>query len=443
MDPPPISRLLPELLLKVFSILAQDTDATVTSSVLCCKRWRPLAQSVLYSDVFLNGERLVKFTNASCSDHQIRSLTLHFGPIIVNQYDPKDAIEATESWLNTLRKLVPRISSMGNLECFSVSADLPMPYSPYGELSAIIEALPTTCVALEVDLRHSTFVQQKLGTATVLPTSHMCDSIRTVLDRTHHLRLRLPKLCSAVFGEYDAMGYHPVGAPKLKDCIINLTQRVPGTSPRVSLSASCDSPNVPHIGSQSRITPVLPLLITNLQSFAQLNPTCWRLWVIDCQATSNQSKNSWAAWIRRDIRSDASWPVPLVNIGGFRQDAWLARLPTIKSELNVDVISSPEVLEAAVEDFAWTRGQTGVRLPTPILVARGYQGALDPPRTRAQLQDGEDLLCTLWENEAITGETLLPYGPGALNQSWDLNERTPSGWRRANFAGSIMTRLHE
>lgn len=440
MDSPPISKLLPELLLKIFSILAQDTKATVAHSVICCKRWRPLAQSVLYRDIFLSGERLVKFTKVGCFNDEIRSLTLQVGPVIVNQYDPKDAIEKTEGWLNALRRLLPRIHQMGNLESFSVSADLPLPYSPNGELFTIIQALPATCVALEVDLRHSTFIQQRLGTATT-QQAHMCDSIRTVLGRTQYLRLRLPKICSAVCGEHDKTGYQPVGAPKLKDCIINITQRTPGTSPRASFTASCDSPHVPHIGSQTLIAPVLPLLIPKLQSFVQLNSTTQRLWVIDCQA-SGQGKNSWAAWIRRDITSDASWPIPLVNIGGFRQDAWLARVPSNEYGLSIDTISSPEKLEAAVEGSAWSGDQTGARLPTTIFRARGYKRALDPPRTRMQLQNEDDLSCTLWENEAITGETLLPSGPGTLMQAWDLNERTPSGWKRDNFAGSRMIRLN-
>lgn len=331
---------------------------------------------------------------------------------------------------------------MDNLESFSVSADFPLPYSPCGEFSSIIEELPTTCVALEVDLRHSTFIQQRLGTATT-PTAHMCDSIRSVLGRLHHLRLRLPKVCSAVFGvepKHDTGEYQPVDAPQLKDCIVNFTQRIPGTSPRASLAASCDSPHLPHIGSQTWIASVLPSLIPKLQSFAQVNSALERLWVIDCQA-SGQGKNSWAAWVHRDVGSDASWPIPVVNIGGFREDAWLARVPNLDSKPSTeDRVSSPEILEELVEGFTWSETRTEVRLPTPVLVARGYKRAVRP-RTRVQLRDGDDLSCTLWENEELTGETLLPQGPGSLMEAWDLNERTPSGWKRANFAGSSMIRL--
>ncbi|ROV97919.1 hypothetical protein VSDG_04954 [Cytospora chrysosperma] len=256
----------------------------------------------------------------------------------------------------------------------------------------------------------------------------MCDSFRTVVGRIQYLRLRLTKVCSAVFGEHDKMGSRPVGAPKLKDCIINLTQRTPGTSPG-------------FVDDFMRLPIPLPSLIPKLQSSAQVTSTFHRLWVIDCQA-SGQGKNSWAAWVRRDIGSDASWPISLVIIGGLLRGAWLARLPKFDSGPSIDRISSPETLEAAVEGFAWSGAQTGIRLPTTILVARGYERALDPLRTRVQLREVDELSCTLWENEVVTGEALLPSGPGALMQTWDLNERTPSRWTRANFAGSSMIRLN-
>lgn len=244
-----------------------------------------------------------------------------------------------------------------------------------------------------------------------------------MLSRARHLWLRLPKVCAAIFGENNEVGYLPITAPQLNDCIINLTQRTPGTSPQPLLAASCNSPHVPHIGSQAVIDPVLPSLVPKLQSVSKLNSALERLWVIDCQAASVQSKNSWAAWTRRDITSDSSWPIPLVNVGGFRHDIWLARLPTIDSELPVDVISSPEILEAAPEGFAWGESITGIRLPTPMLVGRGYNVKHDRPRIRGELHDGERISCTLWENKA----TLLPYGPGELMKAWDLNERDPSG----------------
>lgn len=63
----------------------------------------------------------------NCFDEEIRSLTLHFGSVRVNQYDPSEAVELTEDWLDALWKLLLRIKRMGNLESISISADLPLP----------------------------------------------------------------------------------------------------------------------------------------------------------------------------------------------------------------------------------------------------------------------------------------------------------------------------
>lgn len=272
----------------------------------------------------------------------------------------------------------------------------------------------------------------------------MCESVRNVLGRLRHLRLSLPTVCSPVFGtepEKGAGGYRPLDAPRLKDCIINLTRRVPGTSPRASLADSCDTPHLFNIESRKNwITPVLHSLVPKLQSFAQLKSALERLWVIDCQA-SGQGKNSWAAWVRRDIGSDASWPIPTVNIGGFREDAWLARIPSLDPEISTeDQVSSSDIPEALVEGCTWSETGTRVRLPVHIFIARGYDHAVRS-RNKAQLGDGDDLSCTLWESEEATGEKLLPIGPGPLMETWNLNEMSPSGWKRANFAGSIMIQL--
>lgn len=94
------------------------------------------------------------------SDNQIRSLTLCLGPVPVNQFDPEQAVKTTKSWLDALQRLLQRIRRMRHIETFSVSADLPFPYSPCSEFSPIIDSLPTTCVGLEIALRHSTSFQR-------------------------------------------------------------------------------------------------------------------------------------------------------------------------------------------------------------------------------------------------------------------------------------------
>jgi hypothetical protein len=97
----PITKLAPEILLKIFEWISRDCDATLVASILCCKNWRPLAESVLYSDVFLNVHRLTRFLD-TYTDRQIRSLTLVIDPVPVNPYDTAFAAQTVTARLEAL-----------------------------------------------------------------------------------------------------------------------------------------------------------------------------------------------------------------------------------------------------------------------------------------------------------------------------------------------------
>ena len=57
-------------------------------------------------------------------------------------------------------------------------------------LARVPEALPSTCMALEIDIDgrdvHNT------------ESKHLCPVIRAIIPRLHHLRLRLKYLCPAI-----------------------------------------------------------------------------------------------------------------------------------------------------------------------------------------------------------------------------------------------------
>lgn len=432
MPPPPISKLAPERLIPIFERPGQPLHATVTGPTLGREQRQPLAESVPYDDIVLSGEHLVKFAQKDgYTDDKIGSLTLRLGPVPVNQLDPTQTVEIIEGWLNALQQLLPRVRRMTNLKSFSILAIFPFPCSPCDELASIIEELPKACVSLEIDLRHNTSIQKMLELGIAGPAAHLCDPIRNVLHRLHHLRLRLPKICSAVFGG-------PVDAPMLEDCIVNCTQRIPLYSQRDAVAISCSSDYPLHTGSLRPTPSVVPELIPKLQSFARHNSCLKKLWVIDYKEKGD-GKNAWAAWVRRDVESDNSWPIPTGNIGGFVEDGWMARLPKLdlQEPCTEDLIAHPETLEALAEGCTWSQTRTGVRLPSPTMAARGHERAVRP-RTRAELHDEEGIGAVLWDNEEISGEKLLAEGPGPLMEMWDLNERTPHGWTREDFAGSTL-----
>ncbi|KAI2775263.1 hypothetical protein F4815DRAFT_487542 [Daldinia loculata] len=435
-----IAELAPEILLEIFKRLAKDNNATLVPSILCCRKWRPLALSVLYDDVVLNQQRLVKFVE-NCADHEIRSLTLRMGAIPVNPYDTAEAKQTAEVRLEALRRLCSRITRL-KPTVVSILVDFPFPYTGSSEISSIINNLPASCISLEIDIRYGSVIHNfALGSQ---PHSHLCDSIRDTLPRLQHLRLRLPRICPDIFSvQSPSQGAHrqTSRAAELKTCLINLSLRLPGTLSRGVWATLCsdDIAQTPYAGLLTRLPSALPSVLPVLKDFACLNSVnLERLWAIDVQPRDLTLPHSWSAWVRRDFISNASFPIHVLNIGGFKPDGWLARVPLSTSpEKTQDWVSSPDVLEMLAEDSTWIETTTGARLPMAML--REDQDTREA-LTRIPFYERNLITCMLWINEDETGEKLLPEGPGELMQQWDLNEITPSGWTRDAHTGSPMVR---
>ncbi|KAI0844027.1 hypothetical protein F5Y00DRAFT_274504 [Daldinia vernicosa] len=224
----PVAELVPETLLEIFKRLAEDGDATLVPSVLCCRKWQPLALCILYDDVVLNQQRLIKFVE-NCADHEIRSLTLHTDAIPINPYDPTEARQTAEARLEALRRLRPRITRLKPIS-ISIVVHVPFPYMASSEISSIIDSLPASCISLEVDMRYGSNIQNL--TVDSQPHSHMCDAIRAILPRLQHIRLRLPRICPVIFSaESPSQNAHrqPIRAAGLKTCLINFSQRLLST----------------------------------------------------------------------------------------------------------------------------------------------------------------------------------------------------------------------
>jgi hypothetical protein len=58
-----------------------------------------------------------------------------------------------------------------------------------------------------------------------------------------------------------------------------------------------------------------------------------------------------------------------------------------------------------------------------------YQ-ALKPAVKGKDFRKQFNMNCTLWRNEEVTGQKLLPDEEGELMQRWNMRERVPEGWIR-------------
>ncbi|KAI2465950.1 hypothetical protein F4781DRAFT_424407 [Annulohypoxylon bovei var. microspora] len=339
-------------------IRAGDDDETLLPSILCCRKWRPLALSILYGDVVLIQKRLAKFVE-NCTDHEI----------------PK---QTAESSLEASRQL-PLWILRTRPTSLSILVNFPFPFTASQEIYSILDHLPTYCVSLEIDVRYGSSIPN--FTADLQDHLHLFDSIRVTLPRLQHLRLRLPLTCPAMFSAKLPGQNAPcqaIHAPMLKACFINLSLRPPGPYSSQGVWAtpcSDDTTRIPHVGLLAQLPPALPPVLPALKDFARLNSTnLERLWVID------------AAW---------------------------------------------------AEGSTWIQTTSGARLPITML--RKHQD-MRKALTKVPFQNCNALNDMLGRNEGETGEKMLSEGPGELTQRWDLNETTPSGWKRGEHTASPMVR---
>ncbi|KAI0378506.1 hypothetical protein F5Y04DRAFT_146180 [Hypomontagnella monticulosa] len=446
---PSIDKLGPEIFLKIFEHLAQDSAATLIPAILCCRKWHSLVLSVLYGDVVLNDQRLFKFVSNS-TDHTIRSLTLRMDAIPSNPYEPMAAKRAAAARVSALRQLGPLIKRM-KLLALSISLDIPYPFTAAKEISLIVENLTSSCTSLELDMRHSGYCLEPLeefNDGISNPHPRLCNSIRSLLPQLQHLRLRLPVICPSILSTEapdQQPPYQVTRAPMLKICIINLSMREPRSVPVRGMIATLCSANTtqsPYIGTGDHLPPPLPTLLPVLKEFARLNSAnLERLWILDphLDSKAHRKKNVWGGWIRRDVVSDTSFPIPVSPIGGFLREAWFARMPApTDAEKTQDWLSTLELLEMQAEGNAWVEATSGARLP--MAMVRDPWGAR-LAITREQYLKHNQISCMLWMNELEVGQHILPEGPGELMKQWELVEVTPSGWTRDNYDGSPLTRV--
>jgi hypothetical protein len=442
----PIDRIVPDILLEIFNLLALDSrksNAPLLSSILCCQKWRPLASSVLYRHVVLDQKRLEAFlmNHTKC---KLTSLTVTMDLLGVHPGDPSPAIAIANARKDCLRKLSSVIGEL-NPTTLSLSVDLPFPCTAAPMIIAILDNLPESCTALEIDLKHSGSFVPHMTPDSALTQPHLCDSIRRVLPRLEHLRLRLPRLCSSIF-----CGKPPgqdadrqiIRAPFLKTCLINLSLRQPGPSNQGAWAAECRESHdrTPHIGQLEQLPSALPPMEGTIRDFAETNSkNLERLWIIDVQPLDLTVLHSYAGWIRRDFLSKESFPIPIWDMGIFSGGACAARVPSLTDPEEVeDWVSKIERLETVAEGGTWAETQMGARLPTwGVNKSKPPRDILPGRRYREESHTSS----MIWHNEDVTGEVLLPRGPGELMKHWEVNEATPPGWTRDDYNGSPMTRI--
>ncbi|KAI1396021.1 hypothetical protein F4819DRAFT_476660 [Hypoxylon fuscum] len=211
-----IQSLSPELLIKILS--CTKTSPTGSSDLLpcltVCKLWYRLAVLVLYRNVVLVNTNIELF--AATFDFQktafVRSLTLNLTePLVLRDEDldtfgdrDRDPGKELERPLLRLTRMLGKLSNLQSFSLYVIEATS----TYYGldirafYITRLINALPPSCVNLEIDSnghdRSAHFAPRFVARFRGPPgeeRAHICESIRLVLPRMHHVRIRLCRIC--------------------------------------------------------------------------------------------------------------------------------------------------------------------------------------------------------------------------------------------------------
>lgn len=182
-----------------------------------CHLFRNSAQPILWADVILDNESLALFLKEENATKYclIRSLTVSINslatraelqrmqrscggsgiPEELERWRPVFTTKVVWKCLQTLAAALPAMSHLISFSfCVQESkikgSDTGL-WLQHGAIKGLIENLPETCTGIEID----TASLKQLDCKKV----HLCDTIREVLPRMKHVRLRLGQLCESIF----------------------------------------------------------------------------------------------------------------------------------------------------------------------------------------------------------------------------------------------------
>ncbi|KAH7265607.1 uncharacterized protein BKA55DRAFT_559270 [Fusarium redolens] len=209
--------LPPELLSKVFESISpfDNQRPTVISCLIVNQEWHDVALRFLYKDLVLFcGPQLDLFTachNRRAVSSLTRSLTLYIsrpGELPGSAFN-----EAQNRFLQLATHVIPR---MNNLRSLSVARHHRVPFCWIKKsiVSIILRSIPPSCTSLEL----------ALGTSDMNDIDgpeddsiHLCEDLRSLLPRMHHVHIDMSSLCDALFGTWDSDEcFHPTALPNLR-----------------------------------------------------------------------------------------------------------------------------------------------------------------------------------------------------------------------------------
>lgn len=416
-----MDKLPEEILLMIFQhVQSPSQQRSFVSCLLCCHLWYRIGLPLLCNEIKLGNFNLERFLVYFPSKNlaMTKLLTISVEGSVKDDLNRGYALKPR---LCRVFSILPKMINLSTLSFIYNDFWVGHPRPIFMERSAVvllIENLPKTCVNLEID----THGLDELGYG----TPHLCDTLRRILPRLQHLRLRLRDLCPGIFAtgfdQDSSTAQHsvitPVKAPFLKTVVINCCSRE-------LVAAAC--------GTERRMNSHIPLM-QRLYEFAACGcfPAIERLWLVYKPRVQDGGRR-YSYFKRCDIAQNRAWFVPFINDRCYtqeRENRYLMRTPEEQ-----EVLAFECVVEKLVEGQTWKTAATGRRVPSAHGTGLDIRFTMEmyfSPLARYRA-DNEVCSCEfhrLWHNEKVTGMQLMSsvQKEGLLDES-PMRPICPKGWQ--------------
>lgn len=269
-------------------------------------------------------------------------------------------------------------------------------------LVSLIEALPKSCVNLEIDSRgwYENGITLPVG-------PHVCDSIRHILPRMNNVRLRLSTSCSSLFvdEEHGQYSSEPILLPNMKHLVVDCHPRTNIEGQSLPSDGLCDDP------SQSAWNSVTSALQRLGKQDGSHRPDA-QLIVTGHAPRDDDNDSEHMAILSTDGLTGRTWAMPLGQVFGDQDTIgtyW------IRTRDGSELIGKWDGVYNVAEGATWTKTVNGTRVPTSLLKNRNKSALLETliDRDAVPVHHSSDWKaenptaeCYLWDDEQQAGMKL-------------------------------------
>jgi len=432
-----------ELLANVFQYFRiHATKGDILSWLLCSRCLYDIAIPILYQNISLNPFNMASFVGSIPAFQldqdktflrHVRSLTIFMPAIYTTEIS---CLAGANDLYKCLRLLISALKMMDALTSFSLVAKRPY-YTSGGRqhpvslnrsrLSRILDALPRTVTDLELDTK-----TLDLSRWTRKPPlcCQLCTSIRRLLPRLQHLRLRMQFLCPALLSPFYNTPRGAQSTPSDEESTTNyLPLRTvviwlsPGGYRSDSNTMLCSSRLYQNLWStkEANTHQLRTTIVTNARQLHLSGslPNIQRLVILEKLEYSGIM-----AWVTRDVIADETSVAPIQGLNeqhgiSYFDVKHVIRIPCEAWKIErgcpwMEYVGTRDSLLSLVEgEAAWVQAANGSRFPEASHCRKAILDARELPfEDTATFKAHSQLTCSLWQKGTCylnTGPAKGPY----------------------------------